>query len=39
MDLQRILSTPRLAKAATGLTAAEFETLAAVFAALARGQF
>ena len=34
MDMQRILSTPRLAKAATGLTAAEFETLAQVFGAL-----
>jgi len=34
MDMQRILSTPRLAKAATGLTAAEFETLAQVFSAL-----
>ena len=34
MDLQRILSTPRLAKAATGLTAPEFETLAQVFGAL-----
>ena len=32
--MQRILSTPRLAKAATGLTAAEFETLAQVFGAL-----
>ena len=34
MDLQRILSTPRLAKAATGLTAAEFEALAQVFGTL-----
>jgi len=34
MDMQRILSTPRLAKAATGLTATEFETLAQVFVAL-----
>jgi len=34
MDMQRILSTPRLAKAATGLTAAEFEALAQGFSAL-----
>lgn len=34
MDLQRILSTPRLAKAATGLTAAEFEALTQTFGAL-----
>ena len=34
MDLEHVLSTPRLAKAATGLTVAEFETLAQVFAAL-----
>jgi len=34
MDMQRILSTPRLTKAATGLTAAEFEALAQGFGAL-----
>lgn len=34
MDLTRLLSTPRLAKAATGLTASEFEHLARIFAAL-----
>ena len=34
MDLEHILSTPRLAKAATGLTAAEFKTLAQVFGTL-----
>lgn len=34
MDMQRILSTPRLAKAATGLTATEFELLARTFEAL-----
>ena len=34
MDMERILSTPRLAKAATGLTAKEFEALAEVFGAL-----
>jgi hypothetical protein len=34
MDLQRILSTPRLAKAATGLTASEFEALAEGLGAL-----
>ena len=34
MNLEHLLSTPRLAKAATGLTAAEFEALAVVFAAL-----
>jgi hypothetical protein len=34
MNLQRILSTPRLAKAATGLTAAEFDHLAGVLTAL-----
>lgn len=34
MDMQRILSTPRLAKAATGLTAKEFEALAVIFSAL-----
>lgn len=32
--MERILSTPRLAKAATGLTAKEFEALAAVFGTL-----
>lgn len=32
--MRRILSTPRLAKAATGLTAAEFEALAQGFSAL-----
>lgn len=32
--MQRILSTPRLAKAATGLTADEFEALAQIFSAL-----
>lgn len=34
MDLQRILSTPRLVKAATGLTATEFAALAQTFGAL-----
>lgn len=34
MDLQRILSAPRLAKAATGLTATEFAALAQTFGAL-----
>jgi len=34
MDMERSLSTTRLAKAATGLTAVEFEALAEVFSAL-----